>query len=194
MGYHYRTRKYSVDNSYDASYTFFRERARRPKIEISISHSGSRVGFEVRVQRNGIRRPSADCNGTQYNFERQDHDGELDFLQVNIPYFVYPFGINQDPNKGGAYIVQWGSRHREINQFDTIPIQASIRISGEGFEMEKVYNLKSNLSDLQEKRLNPNEELIRPENIIFSLEEIKEPSSWRRFLSSFSVTRTRIPK
>jgi hypothetical protein len=187
------TRKYSVDNSYDASYTFFRGRARRPKIEISISHSGSRVGFKVRVQRNGIRRPSADCNGTQYNFERQDHDGELDFLQVNIPYFVYPFGINQDPNKG-AYILQWGSRHREMNQFDTIPIQASIRISGEGFEMEKVYNLKSNLSDLREKRLNPNEELIRPENITFSLEEIKEPSSWRRFLSSFSLTRSRIPK
>lgn len=193
MGYHYRTSKYSVDDISDTSYTFFRERTRRPKIEISISHSGSRVGFEVRAQRNGIRRPSADCNGTQYKFERQDHDGELDFLQFNTPYFVYPFGINQDPNKG-AYIVQWDSRHRQINQFDTTPIQASIRISGEGFEMEKEYNLKSNLLDLRKKRLNPNEGLVRPENITFSLEEVKEPSRWRRFLSSFSVTRSRIPK
>jgi hypothetical protein len=59
--------------------------------------------------------------------------------------------------------------------------------------MEKEYVLTTNLSQLRTRRLNPNE-LIPAGNVIVSLEEVKEPSLWRRFLSSFSVTRTRIPK
>jgi hypothetical protein len=72
-------------------------------------------------------------------------------------------------------------------------VQALIRIRGEGFEMEKDYVLTTNLSELRTKQLTPNE-LIRAEYVTLSLEEVKEPSLWRRFLSSFSVTRTRIPK
>lgn len=192
LGCHYRTNKFSINNNYDTSYTFFRERARRPKVEISLAREVYRIGFRVIVQRNGISRPSATCNGIQYNLEKQNHDGEGTYLHVNTPYFVYPFGINQEPSKG-AYIVQWDSRRRGTNQFDVTPIQVSIRISGEGFEMEKEYNLKSNLVDLREKRLDPNEN-IRPETIIFSLEEIKEPSRWDKLKSSFSIRRTPISK
>jgi hypothetical protein len=76
---------------------------------------------------------------------------------------------------------------------DSTTFLASIRISGEGFKMEKDFVLTTNLSELRTKRLNPND-LIRAENVTFSLEEIKEPSLWRRLLSSFSVTRTRIAK
>lgn len=72
-------------------------------------------------------------------------------------------------------------------------VLASFRINGEGFKMEKDYVLTTNLSELRTKRLNPNE-LIRVENVTLSIEEVKEPSLWRRFLSSFSVTRTRIAK
>ncbi|MFL6371916.1 MAG: hypothetical protein ACJ70P_02130 [Nitrososphaera sp.] len=178
-------------NNYNDNISFFTGLARRPKIEVFLARSNSRVGFEVKVQRNGIRRPSADCNGTQYDFEKQNHDAEKDFLQTKTAYFVYPFGIDQDPSKG-AYIIQRDSMFRELNKFDTT-IQASIHIRGKGFEMEKDYVLKTNLSGLRTKRLNQNE-LIRPENVTFSFEEIKEPSIWRRFLSSFGVTRTRIPK
>jgi hypothetical protein len=192
LGYYYRNHRASYSGN-STSYTFFRERARRSKVEISLAREPYKIGFQVIVQRNGIHHPSANCNGIQYNFERQSHDGEGVFLHVNTPYFVYPFGINQEPSKG-PYIVQWDSRNREINQFDTTPIQVSIRISGEGFEMgKKEYNLKSNLVDLREKRLNPNEN-IRAENIAFSLEEIKEPSRWSKLKSSFSVSRTPIPK
>ena len=193
MGHHSSTSRNSINDNYDTSYTFFSERARRPKINVSLARTeNGRVGFQIRVQRNGIRHPSADCNGTQYNFERQDHNAEIDFLQINTVYSFYPFAINQDPFKG-AYIIQRDSRLRKIRNFDADDIQASIRIRGEGFEMEKDYDLTSNLLDLRTKRLNPNE-LIPAGNVKVSLEEIKEPSLWRRFLSSFSVTRTRIPK
>jgi hypothetical protein len=93
LGHHYRTNKYSINNNYDTSYTFFRERASRPKVEISPARDVDRIGFRVLVQRNGIPRPSANCNRIQYNFERQNHNGETAYLQVNTPYFVYPFAI-----------------------------------------------------------------------------------------------------
>lgn len=81
---------------------------------------------------------------------------------------------------------------RELNKF-YIAVKASIRMRGKGFEMEKDSVLKTNLSESRTKRLNQNV-LVRPENVTFPFEEIKEPSFWRRFLSSFGVTRTRIPK
>lgn len=78
-------------------------------------------------------------------------------------------------------------------KYDTA-IQASIRITGDGFEMKKDYVLTTNLPDLRTNRLTQ-DELIRPDDVtITQLQEINEPSRWRKFLSSFSVTRTRIPK
>lgn len=193
MGHHSSTSRNSINDNYDISYTFFRERVRLPKIDVSLARTeNGRVGFQIRVQRNGICHPSADCNGTQYNFEKLDHNAEIDFLQINTVYSFYPFAINQDPSKG-AYIIEWDSRLRKIRSFDADDILASIRISGEGFKMEKEYVLTTNLLDLRTRRLNPNE-LIPAGNVTVSLEEVKEPSLWRRFLSSFSVTRTRIPK
>jgi hypothetical protein len=193
LGHHYRASKYSVNDNYDTSYTFFRERASRPKVEVSLARDVDRVGFRAVVQLNGIPRPSADCNGTQYNIERQNHNSEIDFIHVNTPYFVYPFGINQDQSVG-AYITQFESRGRiSFNPNNATTIQASIRISGEGFEMERDYVLRTNLSELRASRLNARE-LIHTRSITFSLEEVKEPSLWLRFLSSFIVARTRIPK
>jgi hypothetical protein len=191
LGYHYRTSKFSVNDNYDTSYTFFRERARRPKTEVSATCSNSRVGFQIIVRRSGLHKPYVECNGTEYFFEKQNHDGENVFLRVNTPYSFYPFAIQQDLSLG-AYLVQLDKKLRHINKYDTT-IQALIRIIGEGFEIEKDYVLTSNLLDLRTKRLNP-DELIHPENVTFSLEEVKEPSLWRKFLSSFSVTRTHIPK
>lgn len=192
MGYHYWTNKYSIDDNYDTAYTFFRKRRSRPKVEISPARRADLIGFKVKLQRNGIHNPHVVCNGISYPIERQDRNSETVYLQENTDYWFYPFAINQDPNKG-AYIVQWDSRHREINQFDTTPIQVPIRIRGEGFKEEKDCNLESNLVDLREKRLNPNE-TIRPEDITFSLKEIKKPSRWSKLKSSFSVSRTPIPK
>jgi hypothetical protein len=192
LGYHTSTSRNSTNEYYDISYTFFRERARRPKIDVSLARTeNGRVGFQVTVRRSGIRNPYVECNGTEYLFEKQNHDDENVFLQVNTYYSSYPFAIKQDHSKG-AYIIQLNRKLREVEKFDTT-IQASIHIRGEGFEMEKDYVLTSNLLDLRTKRLNSNE-LIRLENVTFSLEEIKEPSLWRRFLSSFSVTRSRIAK
>ena len=189
MGYHYRNHRDSYsDNS--ISRPFFRERARRPKTDISPARYRSRLGFRVIVQRNAIPRPFAYCRGTRYNFEKEDRNDELEYLQVKPDYFVYPFVIQQDPSKG-AYIQQI-SRQKEIDKFlDTDTIHAPIRISGIGFEIEKDYILKTNLSELRTKRLNSDE---LAEYVKLSLEEIKEPSLWRRFLSSFGVTRTPIPK
>jgi hypothetical protein len=178
-------------NNYNDNISFFIELVRRPKIEVSPARSVDRIGFQVIARRRGIRHPSADCNGTHYSFERQDHNGESNFLNVNMPYSFYPFGIGQDQYVG-AYISQMDKRSREVRRFDTT-IQASIRISGEDFTWTKDYVLRTNLSELRESRLNANE-LIPTKNITFSPEEVKEPSLWRRFLSSFSVTRTRIPK
>jgi hypothetical protein len=126
-------------------------------------------------------------------FEKQNHDGENVFLQFNTHYFVYPFAINQDYSVG-AYITQFNKKRvAPNNPNNDTTIQASIRIRGEGFEVEKYYVLTTNLSELRTKRPSPNE-LIRPENVTFTLQEVKEQSFWRRFLSSFSVTRSRIPK
>jgi hypothetical protein len=189
LGYHYRNSRTSYsDNS--ISRPFFREWARRPKTDISPARDRSRLGFQVIVQRNVIPRPFAYCRGTRYNFEKEDRNDELEYLQVKPHYFVYPFVIQQDPSKG-AYIQQI-SKQKEVCKFhDTDTIHAPISIIGVGFEIEKDYNLKTNLSELRTKRLNSDE---LAEYVTLSLEEIKEPSTWRRFLSSFSVTRTRIPK
>jgi hypothetical protein len=178
-------------NNYNDNISFFIELVRRPKVEVSPARSVDRVGFQTIVRRRGIRHPSADCNGIHYSFEKRDHDGESNFLNVNTPYSFYPFGIGQD-QAIGAYISQMDKRSREVRRFDTT-IQASIRINGEDFTWAKDYFLRTNLSELRASRLNANE-LIPTRNITFSLEEVKEPSLWRRFLSSFSVTRTRIPK
>ncbi len=74
-----------------------------------------------------------------------------------------------------------------------IAVQASIRISGEGFKTDREYILRTNLSELRANRFDTNK-LIPTGNVTVTLQEIKEPSLWRRFLSSFSVTRTPIPK
>ena len=183
----------SCNGNYSIGYTFFRERVSRPKIEVSLVRSVDRLGFQVTVQRNGIRRPSANCNVTQYNFERQDHIAEIDFLSVDTPYSFYPFAINQDLSVG-AYVSQFDSnRVASTTPNTSTTFLASIRISGEHLTWAKDYVLRTNLSELRARRLIPNE-LIPTENVICSLEEIKEPSLWRRFLSSFSVTRTRITK
>lgn len=193
MGYHSGNSRDNINDNYDISYTFFRERARRPKIDLSPARSDGRIGFQVIVRRNGIGNPYVECNGTEYLFEKLNHNGENVFLQVNTPYSFYPFAINQDYSVG-AYIIQRTSKQVVPNKPNNdTTVQALIRIRGEGFEMEKDYVLTTNLSELRTKRLTPNE-LIRAEYVTLSLEEVKEPSLWRRFLSSFSVTRTRIPK
>jgi hypothetical protein len=153
LGYHTSTSRNSTNEYYDISYTFFRERARRPKIDVSLARTeNGRVGFQVTVRRSGIRNPYVECNGTEYLFEKQNHDDENVFLQVNTYYSSYPFAIKQDHSKG-AYIIQLNRKLREVEKFDTT-IQASIHIRGEGFEMEKDYVLTSNLLDLRTKRLN----------------------------------------
>ncbi len=180
-------------NNYNDNIPFFIGLARRPKIEVSLDRSDGRVGFQVTVRRNGIHKPYVECNGTEYNFEKQNHNAELDYLQVSTPYSFYPFAINQHQSVG-AYIIQRTSRGvAPNNPNNDTTVLASFRINGEGFKMEKDYVLTTNLSELRTKRLNPNE-LIRVENVTLSIEEVKEPSLWRRFLSSFSVTRTRIAK
>jgi hypothetical protein len=192
IGVSYRNHRVRYSGN-SASYTFFRGRRSRPKIEISSAHNGGWIGFQVIVRRNGINNPYVECNGIEYSFEKQNHDGENVLLRFNTCYFVYPFAIQQDRSKG-AYIVQLNRKKlREVNKYDTA-IQASIRITGDGFEMKKDYVLTTNLPDLRTNRLTQ-DELIRPEDVtITQLQEINEPSRWRKFLSSFSVTRTRIPK
>lgn len=193
MGYYHRNSRNSYNDNYSISYTFFRDWAHLPKIEVSLARSDGRVGFQVIVRRNGIRKPYVECNGTEYPFEKQDHNSETVFLHADTRYSFYPFAINQD-HSVGAYIIQRTSKEVAPNTpNDSTTFLASIRISGEGFKMEKDFVLTTNLSELRTKRLNPND-LIRAENVTFSLEEIKEPSLWRRLLSSFSVTRTRIAK
>ncbi len=193
MGHHYRTNKYSINNNFDTSYTFFRERRSRPKIKVSPARDGAWLGFQVIIRRNGISNPYVECNGIEYWFEKQNHDGENRFLRFNTRYFVYPFTVQQDRSKG-AYIVQMNRKKlRVVNKYDST-VQASIHITGDGFEMKKDYDLTTNLPELRTKRL-PQDALIRPEDVtITQLQEIKESSRWRRFLSSFGVTRTRIPK
>jgi hypothetical protein len=172
---------------YKISSTFFSDLIRGRKIEVSFSRSFDRLGFQVIVQRRGIRHPSADCNGTQYLFEKQDHDSELNYLSVKTHYFFYPFAINQDQSVG-AYIVQVKSNKVTLNPNDFTSIPASIRIIGEDFKKEKKYVLRTNLSELRAERHNTND-LIPTKKVTFSLEEVKEPSSWRR-LSSFRSKRS----
>jgi hypothetical protein len=180
-------------NNYNDNIPFFIGLARRPKIEFSPARRVDLVGFRVTVRRNGIRHPSVECNEIEYPLEKQDHNSETVFLHVDTVYSFYPFAINQD-HSVGAYIIQRTSRGvAPNNPNNDTTVLASFRISGEGFKIEKEYVLTTNLSQLRTRRLNPNE-LIPAGNVTVSLEEVKEPSLWRRFLSSFSVTRTRIPK
>jgi phage anti-repressor protein len=178
------------DNS-SISYTFFRAWLRRPKIKVFAATRDGSVGFQVIVRRSGIHNPYVECNGIEYSFEKRFFVEEKGFLHENVPYSFYPFKIQQDQYVG-AYIFQLHWKLGVVKNFDTT-IRASIRIRGDGFKMEKDYIVRTNLSELRTKRLNPNE-VIDAKDVRLSLEEIKEPSLWRRFLSSFSVTRSRIPK
>jgi hypothetical protein len=173
--------------------TFFIALKCRRRVEVSLRHDGQSLGFQVAVRGSGISHPTANCNGIEYNFEKQNHNAETNYLHTDAPYSFCPFAINQD-QAVGAYIVQRDSKGMAPNKPNNdIAVQASIRISGEGFKTDREYILRTNLSELRANRFDTNK-LIPTGNVTVTLQEIKEPSLWRRFLSSFSVTRTPIPK